>query len=203
MFKNNVEFFLKESVRSDKVSKFATPAKLYQLKNKFRGNKEAISFLSDLEKDMKEKFSKGVKPSELISKAFNSLEKDNPKLFELFASNVDEITITLGKHTPFTKEELEKRAKRQRYSEMETSGLKGEARDKLMKRAKREDESDFKKDKKAAEKWVEGEEVPTDKKEPLGFYGKKKVGITPKKIVDSKFESDFKRRVLAYAKMAK
>lgn len=203
MFKNNVEFFLKESVRSDKVSEFATPAKLYQLKNKFRGNKEAISFLSDLEKDMKEKFSKGVKPSELISKAFNSLEKDNPKLFELFASNVDEITITLGKHTPFTKEELEKRAKRQRYSEMETSGLKGEARDKLMKRAKREDESDFKKDKKAAEKWVEGEEVPTDKKEPLGFYGKKKVGITPKKIVDSKFESDFKRRVLAYAKMAK
>lgn len=203
MFKNNVEFFLKESVRSDKVSKFATPAKLYQLKNKFRGNKEAISFLSDLEKDMKEKFSKGVKPSELISKAFNSLEKDNPKLFELFASNVDEITITLGKHTPFTKEELEKRAKRQRYSEMETSGLKGEARDKLMKRAKREDESDFKKDKKAAEKWVEGEEVPTDKKEPLGFYGKKKVGITPKKIVDSKFESDFKRRVMGYAKMAK
>jgi len=196
MFKDFVRLYITESERSDKVADKSSSARVTQLMNYFRDDKEVSSYL----KDLRAKLKKRTGSADIVFKEeLAALEKSNPKLFNKLADNLGDVKITLGKHTPLDDEKAKKIDKKRRYEEMEDSGLKGKERDKSIKQAAVEDKKLREKDKKAAEQWEEGKEIKTSDDEDRLAFDKFKTKNKNEKVMKDKFKED----VLKYSKMKK
>ena len=193
-FKESTKFYITESERSDKVANAMNLGRLSQLARHLNHDKSAVSFINNLIASAK----KTTNTSSFIKNAFEKLETEDPKLFDIFAANAEDVVITLGKHTPWTAEELKKKAKKRRYEDVEKLGLKGQDRDKELHRARAEDERLSKKDAAAAANWKAGEKLENDEDagKPQLAYGKFKT-----KGKEEELRNKFKADAAKYARL--